>query len=88
MARSAQQRFNDGIAEVQETNDAVREFVTASRDNHDSYSYAAGALEGIVLDLIGELPRQRRADMRERFRRMAREQKNQQLMRALKAQES
>jgi chemotaxis protein histidine kinase CheA len=74
--KSAQQKFNEYLDECRETSDAVSEFVETSYDNYKSYSQAAGALESMVKDLISELPKARRAEIRERFRKMARDQQN------------
>ena len=84
MSKSAQQKFNEYLAECRETSDAVSEFMRASNENYGSYSYAAGSLETIVKDLISELPKARRAELRERFYRMAQQQKNEALFKQMK----
>ncbi len=82
--KSAQQKFNEYLAECHETTDAVNEFIKASLENYGNYAYACGSLECIVKDLIGELPKAKRAEMRERFRSMAQKQKNEHLAKVIK----
>ena len=84
MAKSAQQRFNEYLEECRETNDAVNEFTKSSYENYKGYAYAAGALESIVKDLISELPKARRAELRQRFYDMAQKQKNEFLLKQIK----
>jgi len=84
MAKSAQDKFNEYLDECRETSDAVREFVNVSADNYKGYAYAAGALQIIVSDLIAELPKARRAELREQFYRMAQKQKNELLLKTVK----
>jgi hypothetical protein len=84
MPKSAQEKFNEFLDECRETSDAVREFVDMSYDNHKSYGHAAGALTTIVQDLIAELPRAKRAAMRDRLYGMAQKQKNELLLKSIK----
>jgi hypothetical protein len=71
MKLSAQQRFNQALDESRETGDALREFVSISEKVYSSHSYSSGYLESMVLQLIGELPKKRRAELREQFYRAA-----------------
>ncbi len=84
MPKSAQQKFNEYLAESRETSNAVTEFISASYDNYGNYAYACGALESMVKDLIGELPKAKREEMRQRFRSMAQKQKNEHLAKMIK----
>lgn len=84
MPKTAQDKFNEYLAECRETTDAVNEFINSSYENYGSYAYTVGALQSIVTELIGELPRARRAALRERFYKLAQQQKNETLARALR----
>lgn len=85
MAKSAQQRFNEYLDECRETRDAINELEQASRENHDgSYAYACGVYSTMLADVISQLPRARRAEMREQMYRMAQAQKKELLVRTLK----
>ena len=76
MAKSAQQKFNEYLAECQETRDAVNEMTAASYDRYEGHSYAAGYLGSMVVELIGMLPKAKRAEFREQLFRQAQTDKN------------
>ncbi len=82
--KSAQQKFNEYLAESRATADAVRAFVNVSADNNSGYAYAAGALQSMIIDIISELPKARREELRERFDRMTQQQKNELLVKTIK----
>ncbi len=83
--KTAQEKFNEYLAESRETNDAVNEFVKASYENNDrNYAYAAGYLESVIKEVISELPKARRAELRNRFYGMAQKQKNELLAKKIK----
>jgi hypothetical protein len=84
MAKSAQQRFNEFLDESRETSDAVREMVNSSYDLYGSYSHAAGYLQSLVGELITELPRARRAQVREQLYQQAQRNKNELLLNSVK----
>jgi len=85
MARSAQDKFNEYLSESRETNDAINEFVKASYENNGrSYSYSAGYLESMIKEIVSELPKARRAEIRNRFYDMAQKQKNELLVKTIK----
>ncbi len=84
MARSAQDKFNEYLAECRETRDAINEVEKASRDNTDSYAYACGYFSALLGDVIAELPKARRAEIREQLLRTAQKQKNELLARTIK----
>lgn len=82
--KSAQQKFNEYLDECRETSDAVNQFINFSADNYKGYAYAAGALSTVLQDVIAELPKARRAEIRERLYRMAQDQKNELLAKTIK----
>lgn len=82
--KSAQQKFNEYLDECRETSDAVNQFVESSYDNYKSYGHAAGALITIVCDLIADLPKAKRAEMRQRLYNLAQKQKNELLAKTIK----
>jgi hypothetical protein len=83
-AKTAQDKFNAYLAEFRETSDVVNDFVDSSYDNNKSYAYAAGALSVIVKELIAEMPRAKRAKLRDRIRSIAQDQKNELLLKTIK----
>jgi hypothetical protein len=84
MAKSAQEKFNEYLAESRETSDAVREMVETSYDLNKTYGYAAGYLQSLVVDLISELPKARRAELRNQLYAQAQKQKNELLAKTIK----
>ena len=85
MAKSAQQRFNEYLDECQETRDAINELERAARENHEgSYAYACGVYSVLLADVISELPKKRRAEIREQLYRTAQKQKNELLTKVIK----
>ena len=85
MAKSAQQKFNEYLEESRETRDAINELEKAARENHDgSYAYACGVYSVLLGDIIAELPKARRAEIREQLLRTAQKQKNELLAKQIK----
>ena len=85
MAKSAQSKFDEYLNDCRETNDAVNEFVKASYENYNrTYSYTSGYLESMLKEVITELPKARRAEIRKRFLDMAQTQKNELLLKTIK----
>ena len=84
MAKSAAQKFDEYLNECRETSSAINEFTKASLDNYGNYSYAAGYLESIIKDLITQLPKAKRAEIRNRFLALAQTQKNELLLKTIK----
>ncbi len=85
MPKSAQQKFNEYLDECRQTRDAINEVEKSSRDNHDgSYAYACGVFSVLLGDVISELPKARRAELRERLLRTAQTQKNELLAKTIK----
>jgi hypothetical protein len=85
MPKTAQQKFNEYLDECRETTDSINEFVNASNENYGGYAYAAGSLTMILAEAIGELPKARRADFRNRLYAQAQKQKNEVLAKMIKA---
>ena len=71
MAKSAQQRLNEFFAENAETREALKMFTEASYARKGSHSYAAGYLESVVVELIGQLPKAKRQEYRAQLIRAA-----------------
>ncbi len=84
MRKSAQSKFNEYLDESRETFEAINEFTKASFSNYNNYAYAAGYLESMIKEVILQLPKAKRVDIRNRFLAMAQTQKNEQLMKAIK----
>jgi hypothetical protein len=84
MAKSAAQKFDEYLNECRETSSAINEFTKASLDNYGNYAYAAGYLESIIKDLITQLPKAKRAEVRNRFLALAQTQKNELLLKTIK----
>jgi hypothetical protein len=85
MPKSAQQKFAEYLDESRETRDAINEVETASRENHDgSYAYACGVFSMMLGDVIAQLPKAKRVELREQLLRTAQSQKNQMLSKMIK----
>jgi hypothetical protein len=85
MPKSAQQKFNEYLDESRETRNAINEVESASRENCDgSYAYACGYFSSLLGDVIAELPKARRAEIREQLLRTAQNQKNELLAKQIK----
>jgi hypothetical protein len=85
MPKSAQDKFNEYLAECRETRDAINSVETASRENCDgSYAFACGVFSMMLGDVISELPKSRRAELREQLYRIAQKQKNELLAKKIK----
>ncbi len=85
MPKSAQEKFNEYLDECRETRDAINELERAARENHDgSYAYACGVYSALLADVIGELPKKRRIEIREQLLRSAQKQKNELLTKMIK----
>ena len=85
MPKSAQQKFAEYLDESRETRDAIKEVEKASRENHDgSYAYACGVFSMMLGDVIAQLPKAKRVELREQLLRTAQSQKNQMLSKMIK----
>ena len=73
------------LEECRETRDAINEVEKHSRENYDgSYAYACGLFSSILGDVISELPKARRAALRDQLYRHAQQQKNELLIKKIK----
>lgn len=86
MAKSAQERFNEFLNECGETRNSIKEFQDAAYENYRSHSYSAGFLESKLVDVIMELPKQKRAELRTLFRQQAEKQRREVMARAIPAE--
>lgn len=84
MAKSAAQKWDEYLAECRETSAAVSEFTAAAYENYGSYSYASGYLESMIKDVINQLPKAKRVEIRNRFLALAQQQKNEHLLKTIK----
>jgi len=83
--KSAQQKFNEHLEESRETRDAINQLESASRDHYEgSYAYACGYFATLLGDIIAELPRARRQQLREQLNKEAQKQKNLHLAETIK----
>jgi hypothetical protein len=67
MRKSAQEKIQDFLEESRETRDAINELVNNTKQHFGDYGYAAGYLQSFLGDVIAELPRARRAEIRDRL---------------------
>lgn len=75
--KSAQQKMNEFLDECRETRDAINQLEAASREHYEgSYAYACGYFATLLGDIIAELPKARREQLREQMYREAQKQKN------------
>ena len=82
--KSAQQKMNEYLDECRETRDAINQLEAASREHYEgSYAYACGYFATLLGDIIAELPKARRAELREQLYREAQKQKNLRLVKII-----
>ena len=86
MAKSAQQKWNEYLDECQQTSDALMAFEQAVQAKYDGhgYPYIAGYMMMQFREVVLELPRKRRAEIRERFLREAKKFEQENLMKMIK----
>jgi hypothetical protein len=84
MVKSAAQKWDEYLSECRETSAAVSEFTAAAHENYGSYAYASGYLESMIKDVINQLPKAKRVEIRKRFLALAQQQKNEYLMKQIK----
>lgn len=65
MRKSAMQKWNETCKEVAETRAAAKSFSDKKLAQYNSHSYAAGYLESLVVELIMQLPKAKRAQYRD-----------------------
>ena len=73
MPKSAQQKFNEYLDECHQTSDAVSALEKAVQEKYDNhgYAYLAGYFMMQFKDVVSELPKAKRAEVRERILREA-----------------
>lgn len=84
MTKSAAQKWDEYLAECRETSAAINDFTVAAHENHGNYAYAAGYLESMIKEVILQLPKAKRVELRVRFSTLAQAQKNEHLMKQIK----
>jgi hypothetical protein len=84
MPKSAQQKFNEYLDECRETTNAISEVTDRTNEAYDGYAFAAGYLGSMLADVISELPKARRAELRDRLLAKAQEAKNEYLLKTIK----
>lgn len=84
MAKSAQQKFNEYLAECRETTQAVNALVDESNEYYKGFAFSAGFLGVILQDAISELPKARRAALRDRLLGKTQELRNLNLAKKIK----
>lgn len=84
MAKSAQDKFNEYLAESRETHDVINQLNDRTNELYEGYAFAAGFLGMTLADAISELPKAKRAEFRARILKAADKAKNEFLMKAIK----
>jgi hypothetical protein len=85
MPKTAQQKFNEYLDECRATQDAINQVELASRENYGDYAYACGLFSSLLSRAILELPRARRAEFRNELLNAAERQKNEMLLKSVRA---
>jgi hypothetical protein len=88
--KSAQQKFNEYLAECDETREAVKQFEKAVQEkyNGSGYAYIAGYFMMQMLNAVSELPKKRRAEIREQFLRETKKFEQENLINKIKESEN
>jgi hypothetical protein len=84
MAKSAQQKFDEYLAECRETSQSINDMVQSSYDLYGNYAYSAGYLQSLLAEVIDQLPKAKRDGIRNQLRRQAQNDKNAQLANTLR----
>lgn len=84
MAKSAQQKLNEFFSESDETRAAVKAFTDAAFKNYEGYAYAAGWLESAFVQVVMQLPKAKREEIRREYAEMAKKQMDQYLLKQIK----
>ena len=69
----ARQTFDQYLAEFRETQQAVNSMTDATYKTYGDYAYVAGYFGSVIADLVSQLPKAKRAEVREQLRRKAAE---------------
>lgn len=73
MPKTAQQKFNEYLEDSRKTTQAVNQMIESSNDLYGGYAYATGYLSTVLQEVIAQLPRAKREELRQRFARSAEE---------------
>ena len=86
MAKTAQQKWAEYLEECAETGNALNAFERAVQDKYDNqgYAYIAGYMMMQFREVVAELPKARRVEIRERFLREAKRFEQENLMKMIK----
>lgn len=84
MPKSAQQKFDEYIAECRETSNAINAVTNRTNELYEGYAYAAGFLGSMLSDAISELPKARREDFRRRLNKAAEKAEQEFLLKTIK----
>ena len=84
MAKSAQDKWDNVLAEFRETTQAINEMVDQSRAQYGDYGYAAGYMQSLLGEVIGKLSKADREYYRSQLRRQAQNHKNEILAKTIK----
>jgi hypothetical protein len=84
MAKSAQIKFDEYLAECRETSQSINEMVQSSYELYGNYAYSAGYLQSLLAEVIDQLPKAKREGLRNQLRRQAQNDKNAQLANTLR----
>jgi hypothetical protein len=84
MAKSAQIKFDEYLAECRETSQSINDMVQSSYDLYGNYAYSAGYLQSLLAEVIDQLPKAKREGLRNQLRRQAQNDKNAQLANTLR----
>jgi len=86
MTKSAQQKFNEYLEDCQKTTDATNAFEKAVQAKYDGhgYAYVAGYMMMQFREVVSELPKKRREEIRELFLREAKKFEQENLLRTIK----
>jgi len=87
MAKTAQQKFNEYLAECETTRNVLKQFEKAVHEKYDGsgYAYIAGYMMMQLQDAITHLPKAKRAEFRETFLRAAQKFEHENLIHKIKA---
>jgi hypothetical protein len=64
MAKSATVKIEEYLNECHGTKALLKEFSDVAKDKYGTYAYASGYFETMMADLIMELPKKRREELR------------------------
>jgi hypothetical protein len=85
MAKSAAQKFDEYLSECRETRNTINEIEKASREKYDgSYAYSCGVFSMMLGDVIAQLPKAKRVEMRQQMIKIANQLQNDILIKTIK----